>query len=931
MKNYKDTLNLPYTKFPMKANLKEKEKIILKKWKDIDVYKKIRDSKLGKKKFILHDGPPYANGRIHIGHAVNKILKDFIVKSIGFCDQDAPFIPGWDCHGLPIELQVEKFFSKKKKNLDKKEFRKFCREFAEKQIIIQKKDFIRLGVIADWKNFYYTSDFRTEANIIRTLVPIIKKKKLYKAVKPIYWCFKCQSSISESELEYKEKYSNSMYVSFSVEKNKKEKSFFSEFSKIFFVIWTTNPWTIPSNQAIAINPNFEYQVLQIEDNLEKYYVFEKSLAKIFFTKKMKKRYKVLKKFFGFEAKKIFFKHPFLNKAIPLVFSNFVNKKFGTGIVHIAPSHGLEDYYIAKKYNLAILNSIDNFGFYEKSLFKNLNKYSIFTVEKKMIDLLKNNLFFQEKIIHSYPNCWRHSLPVVFRSTSQWFIDIEKKKIRESIIKNIEKVNWIPKENIQKIKKLVKTRPDWCISRQRSWGVPITIFTSKKDNSFHPKTIEIIKKIAKKIEIFGVQYWWDLDKRKILKSDYKEYEKNEDILDVWFESGSTYSSVLNNRKEIKKNFSDLCLEGSDQHRGWFMSSIILSTLENNKPPYKKVITHGFVVDQKGKKMSKSLGNVVDPKELVDRFGADIVRLWIASIDYTKEIIFSEKTIKNTIDIYRKIRNTIRFLLANLHNFSFSKNIRNIENMLLIDKWIIYQCNILKKEVIFCYKNYHFNLIVQKIFNFCSFYLGSLYFDIIKDRKYTNRKESLAYKSCQIALYHILEILTKLIAPIISFTAEEIWEFVPKKNKKISIFQESWVHENINVQKIDKKLWHYLIFIKKIVHKEFEVLRKNRVFKNILDTKITISIPSLIFAKIKDLKEELKFFFLCSNIDIKETISKRKNIQEKDIIVTFKKAKGRKCNRCWHYFISSETIVKNISEICERCIKNVYEEGEIRKFF
>ncbi|MFI4846951.1 MAG: isoleucine--tRNA ligase [Candidatus Makana argininalis] len=938
MLNYKKTLNLPITSFPMKANLPTKENKILKKWYKEDIYQHIRLNKKKKKNFILHDGPPYANGNIHIGHAVNKIIKDIIIKYKSLNGYNAPYIPGWDCHGLPIELQVNKILGKNINLIKIKDFILNCRKYSLKQVKNQKKDFIRLGVIADWNNPYLTMDFKTEANIIRTFSKIISNNYLYQGLKPIHWCIECKSSLSEAEVEYLNINSTSMYVAFEALNSSLVYSKFSINNlklKISIIIWTTMPWTLPDNRAIAVNKKFDYFLIQTKNMI--YIIYYKLVEKLMLKYKIKK-WKIIGKAKGKNLEFLKFKHPFMNFTIPIILSNNINSDMGTGAVHISPSHSNDDYIVSEKYNLEIFDSTNNNGEYIKNTLPELDGIKVLKANKILIKILKskNLLIYVHKFNHNYPHCWRHKTPIIFRATPQWFINIDKNNLRKKLLNSITNVNWIPKWGKNRIKNMIINRPDWCISRQRVWGIPMSLFVHNETNKIHPRTIEILEIIAKKVEIYGIQAWYDLDPLSMIGYDFINYHKISDTLDIWFDSGSTFFSVLKNRLEcIKKKNIDIYLEGSDQHRGWFMSSLIISTIINKKAPYKAALTHGFTVDNKGRKMSKSVGNVFNINNIINTLGADIVRLWVASNDYTNEMPVSEKIIKKSIDNYRKIRNTVRFLLANINDFNPKYHIIKFKDMVKLDIWAISKTKEVQNEILLFYKNYDFHNVVKRIMYFCSIEMSSFYLDIIKDRQYTFHKCSIYRRSCQTAIYHIIESLVRWISPIISFTADEIWDFIPGNRNK-NIFLEEWYNCLYGLEeksKFNNNFWKIIIKIRNEINKIIEIKRKNKIINSSLESCIILHAKPYIYNILKKLGNEIKFIFLTSkvllsNYDNSDFNSiKCENIEGLKINII--KIKGKKCPRCWH-FENNNNYKKKYSDICKRCILNTLGSGEKRKF-
>ncbi len=929
--NYKNTINLPKLNFPMKANLNIKEPKILKEWKKNNLYLNI--SKKKKKLFIIHDGPPYANGNIHIGHAYNKILKDIIIKYKIFMNFKINYIPGWDCHGLPIELKIKK---KKKYIINKKNknnFKKLCSNYVNYQINKQKNNFIRLGILGNWKNYYKTMDFKIISNTIKILNKLIKLNYIERKKIPTNWCTKCKSSLAEAEIEYKNKLSKSIYLLFDIYNKKKFlKKINLDYKKYInynfkLIIWTTTPWTLPGNCAIAVHPKYTYSFIKIKNNI--YIILKNKIEEII--NKIKKKYKKIYSSKGIIFNNFYAYHPISKKKTPIILdSHIVDKNIGTGLIHIASEHGQEDYKISKKNNLKGLNVIKKNGKYIKYKYiNNIENKNIKTAEILIINKLKENkkIILENKIIHKYPYCWRHKKPILLKSTSQWFININKNNLRKKLLISIKKVKWIPKWGYKKIKKMIINRPNWCISRQRIWGTPIPIFINKKTKKMHPKTTFLIKKIANKIKKLGPNYWNNINKKKILGKKYKKYKKISDTLDVWFDSGSTCFTVIN--PKFKKNkISDIYLEGSDQFRGWFMSSLIINTAINNCAPYKKIISHGFILNKNNEKMSKSLNNYIKPKEIIKTFGSDILRLWVSSTKFYKDINISNEIILRTVESYRKIRNTIKFLISNLDNNIniINKKIKK-NNLILIDRWIIHKTKKLQKKIIYLYKKFKFYKVTKKIINFCNIYLSSIYLDIIKDRKYTIKKNTKPYNSLQITIWMILESLVKLISPILSFTSEEIFKYLPNKKNK-SIYEETWFNKLFYLKKnnnINENIWKKLIYIKNNFNKILEKKKKKNKIKSSLEIKLILYLKKNFFNIIKKIKSELKFFFITSKTKIKILKNEK---YKKFFKIKCKKIIGIKCNRCWHYVKKIYNIKKY--NICKRCIKNMFGKGEKRKF-
>lgn len=935
MQTYKNTLNLPKTKFPMKGNLSQKEPEILKDWNQYNIYQIIRKKNKGKKIFLLHDGPPYANGNIHIGHAMNKILKDIVIKSKTLSNFDTPYIPFWDCHGLPIEHQIEKKIGPLNHTIKQEKFRNMCRKYAHQQIKKQKLDFMRLGIFGDWGNAQLTMDNQLESNVIHTLGEIIKNNYLYRGSKPVHWCIQCKSALAEAEVEYCNQNTQSIMVKFKILKTEHLKKIFPKCkrtSKINIIIWTTTPWSIPANRAIAVHPDLQYQLIQFE---KIYIIIAKELVLSVTNTLNIKGWSIIATIFGKDLENIKFKHPFLKFTIPIILSKHVTLDMGTGAVHIAPDHGEEDYIISQKYNIKLANIIDEQGLYTDNIYPELNRRNIFESNNLIINILdKNNkLLYKNSIKHSYPHCWRHKTPIIYRATKQWFIRIDD-QLQKKAKNIIQKVDWIPKWGYKKMKMMLRNRPDWCISRQRAWGVPITLFTHKKTGALHPDTMNIIQKIKNMIAIKGSEIWWKINKEKILGKNHEKYDQCTDVLDVWFESGCINNLNIYDLTE-KTQAINMYLEGIDQYRGWFMSSLIIGTIVNQSAPYQKVLTHGFAIDQQGQKMSKSIGNIITPNEIIKLFGADILRLWIASTNYANDIIISEDTLKQISENYRRIRNTSRFLLGNLYDFDPKVHQISDEKMVLLDLWIIEKTKKLQKKIITLYQDCKFHRIIKNIIKFCSITLGSFYLDIIKDRQYTTQKNSIARRSCQTAIYCIIQSLVRWITPILPFTAHEIWKYIPNIENKKSIFTKKWFKIKNCFKKniISHKYWKILYKIKIEVNKILEQRKNTKKIKTSLETRVIIYAHENTYNLLIKLRKELKFMLLVSHTTIKKYPSAPKNTYScndiPDIKISVKKYLGVKCPRCWNFFdkIKINNADKNI---CNRCNKNVNQNGENRTF-
>ncbi|WP_114192676.1 isoleucine--tRNA ligase [Edaphovirga cremea] len=936
MSDYKTTLNLPETGFPMRGDLAKREPGMLQRWYEQDLYGIIRSAKKGKKSFILHDGPPYANGSIHIGHSVNKILKDIIVKSKGLAGYDSPYVPGWDCHGLPIELKVEQLIGKPGEKVSAAEFRTACRKYAAEQVEGQKKDFIRLGVLGDWDHPYLTMDFNTEANIIRALGKIIANGHLHKGAKPVHWCTDCRSSLAEAEVEYYDKTSPSIDVAFHAidPAGVAAKFGVTQFSgPVSLVIWTTTPWTLPASRAISLNPEFTYQLVQVEGQcvILAAELVESVMKRAGFT-----HYEVLGSCKGADLELLRFKHPFLDIEEPAILGDHVTLDAGTGAVHTAPGHGPDDYIIGQKYGLEVANPVGPNGCFLPGTFPELDGMFVFKANDVIVELLRSRgaLLHVEKLVHSYPCCWRHKTPIIFRATPQWFVSMDQHGLRKKSLEEIKGVQWIPDWGQARIENMVANRPDWCISRQRTWGVPMSLFVHKETEQLHPRSIELMEEVAKRVEQDGIQAWWDLDPADLLGAEAADYVKVPDTLDVWFDSGSTHSSVVAVRPEFNGHEPDMYLEGSDQHRGWFMSSLMISTAMKGKAPYRQVLTHGFTVDGQGRKMSKSIGNTVSPQDVMNKLGGDILRLWVASTDYTGEIAVSDEILKRSADSYRRIRNTARFLLANLNGFDPSKDMVKPEEMVVVDRWAVGRAQAAQAEITAAYENYDFHVVVQRLMHFCSIEMGSFYLDIIKDRQYTAKSDSVARRSCQTALYYIAEALVRWMAPIMSFTADEIWAYLPGERAQY-VFTEEWYTDLFGLeenQPMNDTFWDDLLKVRGEVNKVIEQARADKRVGGSLEASVTLYADSALSERLLSLGDELRFVLLTSAAHVAPFADAPATAQQselKGLKVTLDKADGEKCPRCWHYTSDIGQVAEH-ADICGRCVTNVAGDGEERKF-
>ncbi len=939
MTDYKETLNLPKTTFPMKGNLAQREPEMLKHWEESGLYRKIREACQGRPQFILHDGPPYANGEIHIGHAVNKVLKDIIVKSRTLDGFDAPYVPGWDCHGLPIELQVEKKVGKPGKKVSAAGFREACRDYAAAQVDKQRVDFKRLGVLGDWENPYLTMDFRFEADIIRALGRIVENGHVHKGYKPVHWCTDCGSALAEAEVEYKDKESFAIDVRFQV---LDEEALMARChsipgdhgeGRISLVIWTTTPWTLPANQAVALNPALEYAVVQCDGphGKERLIVAE-GLMKDTLDRWDIEDYQVIAYGRGdaFEGLKL--QHCFYAREVPVILGEHVTLDAGTGAVHTAPGHGLDDYIVGQRYGLPVDNPVGGDGRFLEGTELFAGEH-VFSANEKVIEVLKAKgaLVQEARFPHSYPHCWRHKTPIIFRATPQWFISMDQKGLRKSALREIKQVRWMPDWGQARIEGMVESRPDWCISRQRTWGVPITLFVHKSSGEPHPETPRLIEEVARRVEQQGIEAWFALEPEEFLGADAAQYEKVSDTLDVWFDSGVTHACVLEHREGLRSP-ADLYLEGSDQHRGWFQSSLLTSVAIHDRAPYKEVLTHGFTVDAEGRKMSKSLGNVVAPQKVLKTLGADIIRLWVAATDYRGEMSVSDEILKRTADAYRRIRNTTRFLLANLNGFDPAVNLVAAEEMIELDRWAVDRAQQLQEEIIAAYRDYQFHLIYQKIHNFCVTEMGGFYLDIIKDRQYTTKTDSLARRSCQTAMYHIVEAMVRWLAPILSFTAEEIWGEMPGERGE-TVFTETW-YPNLFALDVDdpydRDFWEQVIKVRIEVSKQLEQLRADRAIGSSLDAEVDLYCDPELRDLLARLQDELRFVLITSYARLHPAAEKPADARETEMDGLFLRvtASGHdKCERCWHH---REDVGGNPKhpQLCSRCVDNVDGDGEPR---
>jgi isoleucyl-tRNA synthetase len=936
-KDYKDTLNLPQTDFPMKANLTQKEPLVLRFWEEKKVYRRIQEKNKNNRHYILHDGPPYANGHIHIGHALNKILKDIIVKYKSMRGLYSPYVPGWDCHGLPIELQVDKNLGDKKDKLDILEKRKLCKEYAAQFVDIQRDEFVRLGVFGDWQNPYFTMSNTYEATIVREFCKFVENGSVYKGKKPVHWCPSCVTALAEAEVEYGNKESPSIFVKFAIDEENIGK-FLPELKgrKVFVLIWTTTPWTLPANLAIAFHPDFDYVALEQES--EVYLIAEGRVEAL--REKIGLHGNMLLKIPGKKLEGMHAIHPFIQRKSIAVPGDFVSLEEGTGIVHIAPGHGEDDYELGLKYGLDIYAPVDkrgNFKFPPSEQESPLQGKFVFKANAEIIEILKNRnmLVKEEKVTHSYPHCWRCKKPVIFRATEQWFISMENNYLRAKALSEIEKVIWIPKWGKDRIQGMVTNRPDWCISRQRAWGVPITILKCENCEEFVTDS-DVLSNIVKLVEEHSADIWFMKKPEEFLPSGYAcrkcggtVFSKEMDILDVWFDSGVSHAAVT----EVDERLSwpaDMYLEGSDQHRGWFQSSLLVSVGTRGKAPYRTVLTHGFTVDGQGKKMSKSLGNVVAPQEVIKSNGSEILRLWVSAEDYRDDVRISKEILDRLTEAYRKIRNTCRFLLGNIYDFDggdYSKD------LLEIDRWAMSRLQTFIRKVISAYDNFDFHEVFHNIYNFCVVDMSSFYLDILKDRLYTFKSASGERRAAQWVLNQILSAMTRLMAPILSFTAEEVWQSI-KNSKQYAVDRTQAIEDSVfltSFPDVDERFydrgleekWNDLFALRNEVNKALEIKRAEKFIGNSLEAKVLLRLPEKYLALISGDKEFLPTFFIVSASEItsKSIEDSYKSSEIEGIEIKVERAAGAKCQRCWNRSEAVGTFTE-APDICERCYRIIF---------
>lgn len=943
MTDYKATLNLPETDFPMKAGLPQREPQTLNFWNDIGLYQKLRKIGEGRPKFVLHDGPPYANGSIHIGHAVNKILKDIIVRSKTLAGYDAPYVPGWDCHGLPIEHKVETTHGK---NLPADKTRELCREYAAEQIEGQKADFIRLGVLGEWGNPYKTMAFANEAGEIRALAEMVKQGFVFKGLKPVNWCFDCGSALAEAEVEYADKKSDAIDVAFPVEDADKLAAAFGLSSlpkPAAIVIWTTTPWTIPANQALNVHPEFTYALV---DTGERLLVLAEELVE-----SCLQRYglegKVIATAQGEALDLIRFRHPFYERFSPVYLAEYVELGAGTGVVHSAPAYGEDDFRTCKQYGMSnddIFSPVQSNGVYVQDL-PFFGGQFIWKANPAIVAKLDEvgALLKHASINHSYMHCWRHKTPLIYRATAQWFVGMDKQPeqgatLRERALQAITETDFVPNWGQARLHGMIAGRPDWCISRQRNWGVPIPFFLHKATGELHPRTVELMEAVAQRVEKEGIEAWFKLDAAELLGDEAAQYDKINDTLDVWFDSGTTHWHVLRGSHAELGHASgpaaDLYLEGSDQHRGWFHSSLLTGCAIDGHAPYRQLLTHGFTVDESGRKMSKSLGNVIAPQQVTDSLGADILRLWVSATDYSGEMAVSTTILQRSADAYRRIRNTARFLLSNLSGFDPAKDLLPNDQLLALDRWAIDRALLLQRELEEAYRDYRFWNVYSKVHNFCVQELGGFYLDIIKDRQYTTQADSVARRSCQTALFHIAEALVRWIAPILAFTAEEIWNFLPGERAE-SVMLTTWydgLSELPADAELDRTYWDEVMAAKAAVNKELENQRSAKTIGGNLQAEITLYAEDSLAKRLEKLGNELRFVLITSAATVAPLSSAPADAVESELPglkLQVVKSAHAKCGRCWHFRADVGSHAAH-PELCGRCVENIDGAGEVRHY-
>ena len=924
--DYKETLNLPKTDFPMKANLTRKEPELLEKWERMGLYNKIREAARGRETYILHDGPPYANGSIHLGTALNKILKDMVIKSKNMSGFDSVYVPGWDCHGLPIEHQVDKELGDRRHEMSQTEKRRSCRLYAEKYVGIQKEQFKRLGVFGEWDNPYLTMNYGYEATTVAELGKLYLNGSVYKGKKPVYWCASCRTALAEAEVEYADHETPSIYVKFPVLSDISAVVPSLRGERASLVIWTTTPWTLPANLAIALHKDFIYSVIKVKDEV---LILATEMQENCLSSFGYADFSILGEAAGAALEGIKCRHPWIERESVVILAPFVTLEAGTGCVHIAPGHGQEDYEIGMKCGLDNYAPVDDDGKFTEDVEDFAGQF-VFDANENINRKLKNigALLALKKITHSYPHCWRCKNPIIFRSTEQYFISMEKNDLRKRSLEAIDKVKWLPSWGHDRIYGMVENRPDWCISRQRLWGVPIAMFFC---DSCHGAvmTEAILNHVVGLFEQYGADVWFEREPRDLMPAgtvcphcNGSSFSKETNILDVWFDSGVSHAAVLERLPHLKSP-ADLYLEGSDQHRGWFHSSLLESMGTRGRAPYKSVLTHGFVVDGEGKKMSKSVGNVIDSHEIIENYGAEILRLWVASEDYTEDIRISEEILKRLVEAYRRIRNTCRFILGNLYDFDAATDMVSYEDMEEIDRFALHRIEEIVRRVKDAYERFQFHTVYYTLYNFCTVDLSALYLDVLKDRLYTSRATSRKRRSAQSAMYLLLHSMTRLLAPILSFTAEEVWGAMPDyAGKESSVHLTQFPDPSHGDHELAER-WKTMLNIKAEISRAIEMARQNKVIGHPLDASVDISPPENLRSLLEDYREEMRMLLIVSQVNIVGDGAITEPYDSSEIAglkIGVKKASGQKCGRCWIYGVSVGSDPLHPA-VCERCLDNL----------
>ncbi|PLY01939.1 MAG: isoleucine--tRNA ligase [Desulfuromonas sp.] len=919
---YKDTLNLPQTEFPMRGNLPNREPEFIEKWQELDLQGKIEEAGAGRPNFTLHDGPPYANGHIHIGHALNKILKDIVIKSKRMQGFYTPYVPGWDCHGLPIELKVDQELGKKKREMSKAEIRKECRAYAQKWITIQSEEFQRLGIFGDWENPYLTMTTDYEAATARELARFAERGCMYKGKKPVHWCPSCVTALAEAEVEYDDHTSPSIYVKFPFTDELPTELAELKGKKLSFVIWTTTPWTIPANLAVCLHPELPYVAVEVGTDV---LVMAEGLYEQVMKNLEIEDYKVLATFQAPLFEKKTCRHPIYDRDSLLVLGDYVTLEAGTGCVHTAPGHGQDDYVTGLKYGLEIYNPVDDYGRYREDLefFGKMNVKSDANpaVTAKLTEV--GALLSESKMSHSYPHCWRCKKPIIFRATEQWFISMEANELRQKSLKHINDVQWIPHWGRERIYNMIENRPDWCISRQRTWGVPITVLYCKKCGEAIADG-KVMHHIADRFEQGGSDIWFEQEAKELVPAGtacgacgHDDFDKEMDILDVWFDSGVSHAAVLEQRDNLKTP-ADMYLEGSDQHRGWFHSSLLASVGTRDVAPYKAVLTHGFVLDEKGRPMSKSVGNVVAPEKVINKFGAEILRLWVATQDYRNDTRVGDHILQQVSEAYRRIRNTARYILGNLSDFDPATDMVAAGDMQEIDRWAVSRLEDLVSRVEKSYDDYEFHVLYHAVHNFCSVDMSSFYLDILKDRLYTTKQASPERRSAQTAMYMIIDALTRLVAPVLSFTADEIWWQLPgEREESVHLAGFPRFEKKLRDPELEER-YKQLIAIRSDVTKALELARNEKTVGHSLDARVTIAASGDAKALLEQYRDELATLFIVSQAELTDSLGAeaQSGDEVEGLKVAVAKADGEKCERCWNYRTTVGTNSDHPS-ICSSC--------------